>query len=207
MKGKDKNIQEVLDADGNLMGKNSLGPENNRNNITASSKITDYNINVGRQQFDDDFLGRFGFHFYESNNTDEDSLLNKLAELEFEQYKNWVQYFVDNFSKENLKKWIKIANTDFDKLSNEDKKTDYYNAKKVISLLKKHIKDKKNKETITEDNNTKVDNDILPKVNQLTDLISTKEQGLDLLNKVLKSLKDKDLLSKDVNEILNYIKK
>ncbi len=210
MKDNKNNINEVLDDSGNIMGKTSLGPENHRNNITSSNQITDYNVMVGRQKFDTNFLGRFGFHFYESKNSDEKGLLDKLAELEFEQYKNWVNYFVENFSKENLKKWVEMSKKDFDELSDEDKKTDYNNALKVVDLLKKHTKDKKEKETITEvkDIVEKEDNnDIVPKLDKIMGLVKTKEQGIELLSQMVKNLNDKGLLNKDLNEILEYFKK
>jgi predicted MPP superfamily phosphohydrolase len=204
------NISEILDNDGNLMKKTSLGPENHRNNKTVSNQMTDYNINVGRQKFDSNFLGRFGFHFYEADNKGEEKLIDKLAKLEFEQYKNWVEYFVENFSKENLKKWVKTANTDFDKLSDEDKKSDYYNAVKVVEVLKKHVDDTKNKETITEVEeivNKSDSKDILPKVENLMDLISTKEEGLEMLSHIIKGLNDKGLFKKNLSELLEYFKK
>jgi hypothetical protein len=210
MKNYKKKINEVLDDSGNIMGKTSMGPENNRNNITTSNQITDYNIMVGRQKFDSNFLGRFGFHFYESKDRENKNIIDKLAELEFEQYKNWVEYFVENFSKENLKKWVDLSKKDFDELSDEDKKTDYNNALKVIDVLKKHSKDKKDKETLTEvkDFVEKVnDKDILPKMNKLMDLVKTKEQGIEVLSQMVKNLNDKGLLSKDLNEILEYLKK
>jgi hypothetical protein len=210
MKDNKKKINEVLDDSGNIMGKTSMGPENNRNNQTVSNQITDYNIMVGRQKFDTNFLGRFGFHFYEGKNQDQKGIVDKLAELEFEQYKNWVEYFVENFSKDNLKKWVKLSKKDFDELSDEDKKTDYNNALKVIDVLKKYSKEKKDKETLTEVKDfveKEDDKDILPKMDKIMDLIKTKEQGIELLSQMVKSLNDKGLLSKDINEILEYIKK
>lgn len=207
---KKHNINEVLDDSGKIISKGSLGPENHRNNITNSNQITDYNIMVGRQRFDDDFLGRFGFHFYESKNNNEKTIVDKLAELEFEQYKNWVEYFVENFSKKNLKKWVDLSKKDFDELSDEDKKSDYYNALKVIDLLKKHTKSKKDKETITEVNDIvekDEDKDLLPKLNNLMKDVSTKEQGLELLSQMVKSLNDKGFIKKDLSKILEYLKK
>lgn len=164
MKQDNKIVKEVLDNDGNLMGKTSMGPDNNRNNVTKSTKITDYNIVVGRQKFGDDFLGRFGFHFYEGKETEESKLIDLLAELEFEQYKRFLEFFTENFSKENLKIWKDVASKDFKDLTDEESKSDYNNALKVVATLKKYIKDKKGEETITEDvvgNKSKKDNDLV----------------------------------------------
>jgi hypothetical protein len=195
MMNTDKVVNEVLDSDGNLMGKSSMGPENNRNNITKSNKITDYNINVGRQKFGQDFLGRFGFHFYEGKETEETKLIDLLAEVEFNQYKGFLEYFIENFSKENLKIWKDIASKDFKDLTDEEKKSDYGNAFKVVSVLKKYIKDKKGEETITED------------------IITDKPKNdSDIVNKFFKSIKkdDRDILTnikEKVDKLLNDCKK
>lgn len=189
---KKKNVNEILDKDGNIMTTTSMGPENNPNNITKSTKITDYNIIVGRQQFDQDFLGRFGFHFYEGKDSNEKNLLDILAEVEFEQYKRFLNFFVDNFSKENLKRWKEVANKKFEELSKEESKSDYYNASKVVSALKDYVKSKK-EETISEEIlNTKSDNDVVKK--------SPNE---------LKKEEDKEIVSKKKKEekVLNDSKK
>lgn len=185
-------LDEILDADGNLMGKNPIAPDNSPNNITKSNKITDYNIIVGRQQFDDDFLGRFGFHFYENTNINENNLMDILAEIEFEQYKRFLKFFIDNFSKENLKIWKNLAEKDFDELTKEEKKSDYYNAGIVVSKLKEYIKSKKD-ETITEEEivNKKSDKDMVDKFFHSIDKKDDKEILLkNVKEKIDKILKD-----------------
>lgn len=192
---KKKNLNEVLDDDGNLITNTSMGPENNKNNITKSTKMTDYNIVVGRQKFGHDFLGRFGFHFYEGKDSKETKLIDLLAEVEFEQYKAFLEFFTENFSKENLKIWKDVANKDFKDLTDEESKSDYSNALKVISVLKKYVKDKKNDETITED------------------IINDKpNDDNDIVDKFFKTIKkdDKDILKnikKRVDNLLNDSKK
>jgi len=178
-------VNEVLDDSGNIMTRNSMGPENNRNNITKSTKITDYNVMVGRQK-NNNFLGLFGYHFYEGKNSDEKRLIDILAELEFEQYKGFLEFFTDNFSKENLKIWKSVANKDFSDLSKEESKSDYANASKVILALKDYVKSKKDK-TITEDIvSNKSDNDI---VDNFFDSID-KKQDKDILLKKIKERVD-----------------
>lgn len=194
MKQDNKIVKEVLDNDGNLMGKTSMGPDNHRNNISKSTKMTDYNIIVGRQKFTNNFLGRFGFHFYEGKETEESKLIDLLAELEFEQYKRFLEFFTEKFSKENLKIWKDVASKDFKDLTDEESKSDYNNALKVVSTLKKYIKDKKGEETITED----IVND------------KSKDDN-DLVNKFFKSIKkdDKDILTnikEKVDKLLNDCK-
>lgn len=190
MKVIEKNLNEILDKDGNIMTTTSMGPENNPNNITKSTKMTDYNVIVGRQQFDQDFLGRFGFHFYEEKTTDSKNLMDILAEVEFEQYKRFLDFFTKNFSKENLKIWKNLADKKFEELSKEEKKSDYFNATKVIEALKNYVKSKK-EETITEEMLTnKSDHEF---VDKFFDSIESKE--------------DKDLILKKVKERVDKILK
>lgn len=59
-------IQEIIDGDGNIMGSDDK-PEMSPNIETQASKTTDYNAKVHGQNFKNDFLGRFGFYFYESD--------------------------------------------------------------------------------------------------------------------------------------------
>jgi hypothetical protein len=161
MKQDKKIINEILDDEGNLMSTTSMGPENNRNNITKSTKTTDYNIAVSRQTQMD--LGRMGFTFFEGKNSDEKKLIDILAEVEFEQYKRFLDYFIENFSKENLKTWKKVASKKFEELSKEESKTDYENASKVISALKEYVKSKEEKTLEEEILSKKSNNDVVTK--------------------------------------------
>lgn len=69
---KKKEIYEVLDSDGNLIGKNDF-PHENTNQISADG-TTDHNSGIGHQSYSHDFLGRFGFYmFNEGEGTGEDS--------------------------------------------------------------------------------------------------------------------------------------
>lgn len=191
MKRGKKDINEVLDTDGNLLSRTSMGPENNKNNVTKSTKTTDYNIAVARQQFDQDFLGRFGFHFYENEHSDENKLIDSLAKLEFEQYKRFLNFFIKNFSKENLKIWKDVASKDFEHLSKEEKKSDYYNATKVVKALKDFVTTKKDTTLTEEILASKSDNDM---VDKFFDSIEKKEDKEILLKKIKEKV---DKLLKD----------
>jgi hypothetical protein len=179
MKQDKKIVNEVLDDDGNLITRNSMGPENNRNNITKSTKITDYNIIVGRQELDDNILGRMGFTFREAKDSDEKKLIDILAEVEFEQYKRFLDFFVKNFSKENLKIWKSVADKKFEELTKEESKSDYANASKVISALKDYVKSKDENKLEEEIISKKSNNDV---VNKSSNNI-TKKEDKDILTK------------------------
>jgi hypothetical protein len=188
MKQDKKVVNEILDNDGNIMGRTSMGPENNRNNVTKSTKITDYNRMMNTQTSLD--YSRLGFNRLESKDSDEKKLIDILAEVEFEQYKRFLDYFVENFSKENLKTWKKVASKKFEELTKEESKTDYENASKVISALKKYVKSKDEKTLEEEIVAKKSNNDVVTKssddVNKNNkDILSKKEKE----DKVLKDSK------------------
>jgi len=65
-----KDIQEVIDDNNNLIGSNDY-PETGANKETEAGHTTDYNARVHGQNFKNDFLGRFGFYFYESEDKKE----------------------------------------------------------------------------------------------------------------------------------------
>ena len=181
MKQDKKAINEILDDDGNLISRNSMGPENNRNNITRSTKTTDYNTAIKRQTNLD--LGRMGFTYFESKNSDEKKLIDILAEVEFEQYKRFLDFFVKNFSKENLKIWKYVADKKFEELTKEESESDYHNAFEVVFALKDYVKSKDDKKLEEEILSKKSNNDV---VNKSSNNIKKKE--------------DKDILTKKQKE-------
>jgi hypothetical protein len=73
---KDK-IQEIIDGNGNIIG-NVDAPESSPNKETQASKTTDYNAKVHGQNFKNDFLGRFGFYFYESEGSEKPPVVEAL---------------------------------------------------------------------------------------------------------------------------------
>lgn len=64
---KKKKISELVDKNNALIGDDDRN-EYNASKETESKKTTDYNAMVHGQNFGHDFLGRFGFYFYEGNN-------------------------------------------------------------------------------------------------------------------------------------------
>ncbi len=76
---KDK-IEEIIDSDGNLIGSIDR-PESSPDNETQASKTTDYNAKVHGQNFKSDFLGRFGFYFYESEGTEKPPVVEALEDI------------------------------------------------------------------------------------------------------------------------------
>jgi len=73
-------IEEIIDGDGNIMGSVDA-PEVSPNIETRADKTTDYNAKVHGQNFKNDFLGRFGFYFYESENSDKPPVVEALEDV------------------------------------------------------------------------------------------------------------------------------
>lgn len=77
-------LKEFIDDENNLIGNNDE-PENGSNQITkVGHSTTDQNVSVSHQNFKNDFLGRFGFYYYENENLDESgraAFIKKLAAL------------------------------------------------------------------------------------------------------------------------------
>jgi len=67
---------------------------------------------------------------------DEKEIIEKLADLEHQQWTHWTDYFIHNITKENIKKWDVQRKTSYFKLSDEDKEKDRIWARKVFNLIK-----------------------------------------------------------------------
>lgn len=75
-----KNIQEIIDSSSNLIGTNDA-PVAGSNKETEASKTTDYNASVHGQNFKNDFLGRFGFYFYEADKQETPPVVADLTKI------------------------------------------------------------------------------------------------------------------------------
>jgi hypothetical protein len=65
------------------------------------------------------------------------SLREWLADLEHKQWAHWTKYMLDNLTEDNIKKWRRQIDTPFEKLSEQEKKSDFEWADKVIDILTK----------------------------------------------------------------------
>lgn len=193
-------INEVIGNDGNLIDRTNNKPEMSPELANMSSKTTDANVGIGRQAANsDEYLGHMGFNFRESDEKENNNILDILAELEFEQYKAHVKYFLDNLNKSEIIKYKEIIKKDFNDLSDKEKKSDYVYAKKTIKALKDNLK---NKKTIEEDS------DILKKFDIKSNLKDNNE--LNILEKLNSRLEKPALIVgsniKNNQELLVFMK-
>ena len=76
-KFKKEDITEIIDGDDNIIGRNAT-PEISPDLETRASRTTDANVKSHGQNFKNDFLGRFGFYFYESEGSDKPAVVEAL---------------------------------------------------------------------------------------------------------------------------------
>lgn len=67
--------------------------------------------------------------------SNESPLLEKLADLEHEQWIHWTRYMLENLTEENIKRWGGLLNIPYGELTEEQKESDRVWARKVIAIL------------------------------------------------------------------------
>ncbi len=64
-------------------------------------------------------------------------LLEKLAKLEHLQWVEWTKYMLNNLTDDNITRWKKQLETNYDNLPDDEKWSDRRWAKKVVELISK----------------------------------------------------------------------
>jgi len=62
-------------------------------------------------------------------------LLERLAELEHEQWSHWIKYMFSNWSKPNAFRWIEQSKKSYEELTEEEKESDREWAKKALAIF------------------------------------------------------------------------
>lgn len=182
---KKKEIYEILDGDGNLIGKDDQ-PENNPNEIGAMG-TTDHNATISHQNFSHDFLGRFGFSMYnegegDDNTSSTDDVLNKIAQEAYTYFEgendNFTPYV--ELSQEIKNKYLGFASKIISILN--EKPTKSIEPTLSESELSKMIEDVITQRTDKSLSNKKGDNDILDskvkeKLKSLLSNLSDRDKG------------------------------
>jgi hypothetical protein len=201
MKFKKSELLEIIDSNGDLIGKNDV-PSTGADLETAASNTTDYNAKIGQQPFRYDMLGRFGFTlmpFMEGKeNQGQQELLNDLSELMHERYIDIVSHYYRNPNK--LKPDFRKANEG--EHSSECQKFDNEWARKIIKIVEKHFENAfKEPETI--DEAAVVEDKMLDKKSE--DEISKKSEDKEVREKRLEKIAD--LIDKLDQEAKDKLKK
>src|ERR1035437_2940035 len=146
MKIKKKDLVEIIDSNGELIGKEDT-PTTGSDLESGANNTTEYNAKIGTQPFRYDMLGRFGFTlmpFMEGKeNQGQQELLNELAGLMHQRYAEILEYYYRNPNK---------LKSDFRKSMEEDHGHDDECEKKDVAWAKKIIKPIEEADIITESN-------------------------------------------------------
>lgn len=192
MKLQKKEICEIVDGNGDLIGSNTI-PQHGSNLDTQASHTTDYNMKIGTQPFRYDMMGRFGFTllpFFEGKGeTTENNLIDELAELMFEKYIETIKYYYKNPNK--LKSdYRKYYKSDYNSQSNNMKKIDIEWANKIMGVVmdnfEKNFETKTNLDEKYEISNEIVEDSIVDKLNDIE--LSNKSNNNDILDKNIKTI-------------------
>jgi len=201
MKLTKKDLLEIIDSNGELIGKNDI-PAVDANADTQANNTTDYNQKIGTQPFRYSMLGRFGFTlmpFMEGKeNQEQQELLNDLAHLAYERYMEILEYYYRNPNK--LKSdFRQMSEKDFNTQPEDKKNKNFECAKKMATIVQKHFENAF-KEPETLDETKVVEDKVVDKKTE--DEMSNKEDDKEvqekklekiagLINKLDKEAKDK----------------
>lgn len=205
---KKKEIVEIINSDGDLIGQNNT-PETGADLESQANNTTDYNSKIGPQPFRYDMLGRFGFTllpFFEGKepNESQNALLKDLKSSITERYLDFLKYYYKNPNK--LKPDYRKYVTDNKTINDEINKFIEKWAKRSINIIEKHFKDAfKAPETIDE-NRFSEDKMINKKIEKgITKKSDDKEVREKKLEKIAGLINKLD--KKDYNELVKLLER
>lgn len=197
-------IQEMLDSDNNLIGNDDM-PQNNPNQIKADG-TTDHNAAIGHQHYTNDFLGRFGFYFYENDGDQSNSILVEIAKLKYEAFQECIKALGKDPKK--YATYRKMVEKPFEELSEEESRPDYDFASKVMGVIKNNSKEydgSDEERTLDESEMKKIIEDIIAKKK---DSMSFKKSDNDILSDKTKQIKSLfgNLSDREKGELIKQLK-
>ena len=140
MKLKKKDIDEIINTNGDLIGNDDI-PSTGGDLESAANHTTDYNAKVGQQPFRYDMLGRFGFTLMpfmegEDKNQSQAELENDIVDILKDRYLDILKYYYKNPQK--LKSDYRKYITD-DEISDKIIKENNVWANKILKIVEKHF--------------------------------------------------------------------
>jgi len=144
MEIKKKDIMEIIDTNGELIGLDDI-PQNDANADTQAKGTTDQNAKISQQPFRYDMLGRFGFSMMPFMEGKEDTkertaLVDELAKLMYDKYMSTMEHYYKNPNK--LKNDFRMhSQYDFETQPEHNKKIDFDLAQDIMKVVQKHFED------------------------------------------------------------------
>jgi len=210
MRIKKKELFEIIDSNGDLIGKNDI-PQSGSDKETQANNTTDYNSKIGQQPFRYDMLGRFGFTllpFFEGKeyNQGQQELMNDLAKLMYDKYMETLEYYYRNPNK--LKSDFRLhSEHDFESQPEDKKKIDVEWARKVADLVQKHFENAfKEPEQI--DEAAVIEDKVVDKKTE--DEISNKSEDKEVKEKAIEKIAgliNKKLEKSEINKLINLLER
>lgn len=208
MKIKKKDLVEIIDSDGELIGSDDI-PKNGANLETQANNTTDYNAKIGTQPYRYDMLGRFGFTlmpFMEGKENQEQlNLLNDLAKLMYNNYLKILEYYYRHPNK--LKSDFRLqSETNFENTSEDKKKESIDLAKNIIKIIEPHFENEfKKVENI--DESKVVEDKMIDKKSE--DEISNKKDYNEISDKNVEKIAGliNKLDKKDIDKLINLLER
>ena len=205
MQLKKKELMEIIDSNGDLIGKNDV-PMVDANAETQANNTTDYNAKIGTQPFRYDMLGRFGFTlmpFMEGKeNQGQQELLKDLAELMHERFVDIISHYFRNPNQ--LKPDYRKASEG--QHSEECQKFDNEWARKVIKIVEKHFEGAF-KEPESLDEGAVVEDKVVDKKDE--DEMSSKSEDKEVREKKIEKIAGliNKLEKKDIDKLKNLLER
>lgn len=140
MELKKKELDEIINTNGELIGNDNI-PANDNNADTQAKGTTDQNAKIGTQPFRYDMLGRFGFTLMpfmegEEKNQGQAELENDLVDLMHQRYIDILSHYFRN--PKRIKSDYRKHVTD-DEFSEEAMKYNAEYADKIMKIVEKHF--------------------------------------------------------------------
>jgi uncharacterized protein YdiU (UPF0061 family) len=200
MNYKKKELLEIIDSNGDLIGKNDV-PSSGSDLESQASNTTDYNSKIGQQPFRYDMLGRFGFTllpFFEGKEDEgQQELIKDLAKLMHEKRTDVLRYYYKNPNK--LKSDYR-KEAEGQEHSEQCESEDVAWAKKIIKTVEPHF-EKAFKEPIDEIDS--INEDAISEENMVEDKLVDKRTE----DEISKKSEDKEVREKRLEKIAGLISK
>lgn len=208
MKFKKKDLLEIIDANGELIGQNDV-PSSGADLDSAANNTTDYNTKIGQQPMRWNTMSLMGFNmmpFYEGKEDEADTgLFDDLAKLMYDKYMETLEYYYRNPNK--LKSDFRMmSEKDFNSQPEERRKIDDEWVMKIINTIKPHV-EKSFGKSESLDESAVLEDKMVDKKSE--DEISTKSEDKDVQEKKIEKIAG--LINKlekgDINKLINLLER
>lgn len=209
-----KNLQEIIDSNGELIGNDAI-PTNGSDLDSQANNTTDYNAIIGQQPFTYSTMALFGMYPFREGVEDVDDssakdLLSDLTGLMHQKYAEVLEYYYRNPNK--LKSDFRKSKEETPGHDPKCEERDIKWANEIIKIIQPHLeKSVKKSEKIDESviiEDAVVEDRLVDKKSE--DEMSKKSENDDIKNKEIEKvagLINKKLDKKDIDKLINLLER